>query len=159
MNITSNLFEAYLKCPTKCFLRSRGEAGAGNEYADWERVQTELYRNDRIKDLKSIAARDGGLITACLKENSKTTDREYAFDFVARAAHLESHIHFVERTPPKDPDTPAQFVPTRFIYTNKINRDDKLLLAFDARVLSEVIGHEVSLGRIIHGDDHATLKA
>ena len=66
-------------------------------------------------------------------------------DFVARAANLESHIHFVERMPPKDPDKPAQFVPTRFIYSNKINRDDKLLLAFDARVLSEVIGREVSL--------------
>ena len=158
MNLTSNLFEAYLKCSTKCFLRSRGEAGAGNEYADWVRVQTELYRNDRVKDLKSIAASDGRSITAPLAKDTKMTEREYAFDFVARAANLESHIHFIERTPPKDPDKPTQFVPTRFIYTNKINRDDKLLLAFDARVLSEVIGHEVSLGRIIHGDDPTTLK-
>jgi predicted RecB family nuclease len=157
MNITSYLFEAYLKCPTKCFLRSRGEAGAGNEYADWVRIQTEFYRNDRIKELKNIAARDGRIITAALTEGPMT-ERKYAFDFVARAANLESHIHFVERTPPKDPDKPAQFVPTQFIYTNKINRNDKLLLAFDARVLSEVVGHEVSLGKIIHGDDHTTLK-
>ena len=158
MNITSNLFEAYLKCPTKCFLRSRGEAGAGNEYADWMQVQTELYRNDRVNDLKSIATCDGRISSAVLTEDPNVTEQEYAFDFVARAANLESHIHFVERMPPKDPDKPAQFVPTRFIYSNKINRDDKLLLAFDARVLSEVIGREVSLGRIIHGGDHTTLK-
>lgn len=134
MNITSNLFEAYLKCPTKCFLRSRGEAGAGNEYADWVRAQSEFYRNDRIKDLKSIAARDGRIMTAALTEKSKMTEREYAFDFVARTANLESYIDFIERTPPEDLDKPAQFVPTRCIYTNKINKDDKLLLGFDALV-------------------------
>jgi predicted RecB family nuclease len=158
MNITSNLFEAYLKCPTKCFLRSRGEAGAGNEYADWVRVQTELYRNDRIKDLKTIAARDGRIITAALTEVPKVTEQEYVFNFVAEAVNLESHIDFIERTPPKDPDKPAQFIPTRFIYTNKINKDDKLLLGFDALVLSETLGREVRFSKIIHGDDHTTRK-
>jgi predicted RecB family nuclease len=158
MNITSNLFEAYLKCPTKCFLRSRDEAGAGNEYADWVRVQTEFYRNDRIKGLKSIAARDGRIINAALTDDRKVTEREYAFDLVARAANFESHIHFIERTPPKDPDKPAQFVPTRFIYTNKINKDDKLFLGFDALVLSEILGRQVLFSKIIHGDDHTTLK-
>jgi len=158
MNITSNLFEAYLKCPTKCFLLSRGEAGDGNAYANWVRVQTELYRNDRIKDLKSIAIRDGRITTAALTEALKVTETECVFDFAAQAVNLESHIHFIERTPPKDPNKQAQFVPTRFIYTNKIDRNDKLLLAFDARMLSEIVGHEVNIGRIIHGDDHTTLK-
>lgn len=158
MNLTSNLFEAYLKCPTKCFLRSRGETGAGNEYADWVRVQSELYRNDRIKDLKSIAIRDGRITTAAPTEASKVTETECVFDFVAQLANLESHIHFIERTPPKDPNKQAQFIPTRFIYTSKIDRNDKLLLAFDARMLSEVVGQEVKIGRIIHGDDHTTLK-
>jgi len=32
--ISSDLFEAYLKCATKCFLRSRGEIGTGNTYAN-----------------------------------------------------------------------------------------------------------------------------
>src|SRR6266540_247820 len=158
MNITANLFEAYLKCPTKCFLRPRDEAGVGNAYADWVRPQTESYRNDRIKDLESIAGRDGRIITAPLTENPKVADRGYVFDFVARAQNLESHIHIVERTPPEEPVKPVQFIPIRFVYTNKFTKDDKLLLAFDALVLSEVFGREVGIGRIIHGDDHATLK-
>jgi predicted RecB family nuclease len=41
------------------------------------------------------------------------------------------------------------------VITNKLTKDDKLLLAFDALVLSEAIGHEVNLARIVHGDDHA----
>jgi hypothetical protein len=53
---------------------------------------------------------------------------------------------------------PAQFIPIRFIFTNKLSKDDKLLLAFDAFALSKSPEREVSVGRIIHGDDHASLK-
>ena len=97
-------------------------------------------------------------MTAPLTENPKAAERGYIFDFVARAQNLQSNIHVVERTPPDEFGRPIQFIPIRFIYTNKINKDDKILLAFDALVLSEVLGREVSLGKIIHGDDHATLK-
>jgi len=158
MNITADLFEAYLKCPTKCSLRSHREAGVGNTYADWVRTQTDAYRNDQIRELKTVAARDGRIITAPLSENSKATEWGYAFDFVVRAQNLESHIHMMESIPSEESNNPVQFVPIRFVFTNKINKDDKLLLAFDALVLSEVLGREVGLGKIIHGDDHSTLK-
>jgi len=158
MNITSELFDAYLKCPTKCFLRSRGEAGVGNAYSDWVRTQSDAYQNNQIKELKTIAARDGRIITDSLTDNPNVAESGYVFDFVARAQNLESHIHIVERTPPKESGKPVPFTPIRFIYTNKINKDDKLLLAFDALVLSEVLGRDVGLGKIIHGDDRSTLK-
>jgi predicted RecB family nuclease len=158
MNITADLFEAYLKCPTKCFLRSHGEAGAGNAYADWVRSQTDSYRNEQIKELTTTSARDGRIMTAPLTENPKAAEWGYIFDFVARAQNLQSNIHVVERTPPDEFGRPIQFIPIRFIYTNKISKDDKILLAFDAVVLSEVLGREVSLGKIIHGEDHVTLK-
>src|SRR3989338_3229452 len=147
MNITAYLFEAYLKCPTKCFLRSRREAGVENAYADWVRTQADSYRNDQIKALRTVAARDGRIITAPLTENPKAAGWGYAFDFVARAQNLEAHIHIVERIPHEESGKPVQFIPIRFIFTNKINKDDKLLLAFDARVLSEVLGREVGLGK------------
>jgi predicted RecB family nuclease len=60
--------------------------------------------------------------------------------------------------PSDNPGTPAQFIPIRFIFTNKLGRHDKLLLAFDTLVLSETLGREVVLGKIIHGEDFVTLK-
>jgi len=51
MRINPILFEAYLKCPTKCFLLSRGEFGTGNAYADWVRRQSDSYRESGIKHL------------------------------------------------------------------------------------------------------------
>jgi predicted RecB family nuclease len=64
----------------------------------------------------------------------------------------------VERVPSDTPGKPVQFIPTRFIFTNKLGWHDRLLLAFDALVLSEALGREVPLGKIIHGDDFVTLK-
>ncbi len=71
---------------------------------------------------------------------------------------LECELHAVERVPAEGRSKPAQFIPIRLLFTNKLSKDDKLLLALDAFALSKSLGREVSVGRIIHGDDHATLK-
>ena len=49
----------------------------------------------------------------------------------------------------------AQFVPIRFIYRNKLTRNDRLLVAFDTLALSKVVGREIGIAKIIHGDDRA----
>ncbi len=44
MKITPDLFAAFLKCPTKCWLRAAGEAAGDNPYATWVKAQNESYR-------------------------------------------------------------------------------------------------------------------
>ena len=44
MKITANIFEAYLKCPTKCWLRTTGERFSGDAYAEWVKTQDDFYR-------------------------------------------------------------------------------------------------------------------
>ena len=157
MKITSDIFEAYLKCSTKCFLTSVGEGKTGNAYADWFHAQNELYRNKGVEYLLEGSARDG-CVSRPSSEDAKTAKWRLATDFIVQTPQLESVIHAVERVPPEGRGKVAQFIPTRFIFTNKLTRDDKLLLAFDAFVLSEMSGREVGFGRIIHGDNHATAK-
>jgi predicted RecB family nuclease len=60
--------------------------------------------------------------------------------------------------PAKGRGQSAYLIPIRFIFTNKLDKDDKLLLAFDAFTLSLSLGREIRFGRIIHGDNHATSK-
>lgn len=71
---------------------------------------------------------------------------------------LESELHAVERAPSEGRGRLPQFIPLRFMFTNRLARDDKLLLAFDAFTLSGMMGREISFGKIIHGDNHAALK-
>ena len=51
MKITPSLFEAFLKCPTKCWLRSNRDPAAGNAYTEWVQTQTESYRSESAKRL------------------------------------------------------------------------------------------------------------
>ena len=198
MKITPDLFEAFLKCPTKCWLRVVGESTSGNAYAEWVQAQNESYRAEAAKRLTADLPADecaspgsGRREAHYSAETLKTAKWRFALDVPARtelgssrgneaqtslsqpstlnpkptdqsllpsAATIETCLHAVERIPSAGRGQPAQFVPIRFIYRNKLTKDDKLLLAFDAFVLSEMLGRAVSLGKIIHGDDHATLK-
>jgi len=156
--ITPHLFEAYLKCPTKCWLRSIGEEGSGNAYADWLRTQNECYRNEATRRLMDACPHEESIVAPSEPVKPPAPKWRLVVDFVARASNLESHLHVVERVPSEARGKPAEFIPIRFVFTNKLTKDDQLLLGFDALVLSETLGQEISRGKIIHGNDHDTHK-
>jgi predicted RecB family nuclease len=158
MTVTSHLFEAFIKCPTKCFLRSLNKTATGNEYADWARTQQVCYRSDGIQRLRQ-GFTPAECVTGPLSTNDgKPASWRLAIDYLARAQNLESTIHAVEQVPSEAPDKPLQLIPIRFLFNNRISRDDRICVAFDAFVLSELLGCEVGLAKIIHGDDRTTLK-
>lgn len=158
MLITSQIFEAYLKCPTKCWLRFRGERGTGNIYSDWVVAKNETYRTDAVvRFMDSIANAEHAVAKADFA-NVKTGKWKYAANLAARSENLESNIHIVERTSFEGRRKPTQFTPFRFIFTNKLTKEDKLLLAYDALVLSEMLRRNISFGKVIHGINHSTVK-
>ena len=71
---------------------------------------------------------------------------------------LESELHVVQLVPDKNRCQSAHLIPIRFIFTNKLSKDDRLLLAFDAFILSQSLGRTINFGKIIHGDKHAASK-
>jgi predicted RecB family nuclease len=157
MTITPSLLEAYLKCSTKCWLMSHGEDAADRDCAQWGQTRNESYRMAEIGRLLSQMPQSECAISP-VPDNLKAGRWQLATDVLAQTEHLESRVHAVERIPPSGQSKQAQFIPVRFAFTNKLARDAKLLLAFDALALSEMLGKNVSLGKIIYGDHHAVLK-
>jgi predicted RecB family nuclease len=157
MKLTSTLFEAFLKCPTKCYLRSTGQTGTGNAYADWVREQNDAYPKEAVQRL-AAAAREGVATATPSAANLKTAAWRLAVDLPLETEKMASRLHAVERVPSEGRGRPAQFIPIRFTFFNKLSKDDRLLVAFDALLLSEVLERDVSMGKIVHGDDHATMK-
>jgi predicted RecB family nuclease len=158
MNVTSAPFEAFLKCRTKCYLRSTRQAGGENAYAEWVRAENDAYHSKTAKQVIEAVADTEGPVASPAPKDLETTAWRLAVDLPVEAGTIESRIHAVERLPPQRRCKPAQFIPIRFTFFNKLTKDDRLLVAFDALVLSEVLGRDVSLGKIIHGDNHACLK-
>jgi len=160
MRISSDLFYAFLKCSTKCWLRASGEPASCGAYTEWVKSKNRLYHATEIERLLSEPKNE--VAVSPPTENLKAAQWSLAANLSVRAqlktGVLESEVHAVERAPSEGRGRPAQFIPIRFIFTEKLSDDDKMLLAFDAFVFSQAIGREVSFGKIIHGDDHTETK-
>lgn len=132
MTISAHVFEAYLRCPTKGWLRSTGEPTTCNAYAEWVAAREQACRLAGITRL-TAGLPDGAWAAAPAVEKLKTaTSWQWGVDVPLRAANLETQLHAVERMPSPGRNKAAQFIPIRFVWRNKLHRDDKLLLAFDA---------------------------
>jgi predicted RecB family nuclease len=161
MKITPDVFEAYLKCPTKCWLRATNEPSAGGTYPEWVKAQNDSYRVSETRRLVAEFPNNEVALSPDMK-NFKAAKWRLASSLAVQAqmdsCTLESELHALERVPAEGWGKPTRFIPIRFVFTNKLSKDDKLLLALDAFALSKSLGREVSIGRIVHGDDHTTLK-
>lgn len=71
---------------------------------------------------------------------------------------IEARLHAIERVPSEGRSKPTKLIPIRFAFRNKLDNDARMMLAFDALVLSKVLGRPIGLGKIIHGEEQATLK-
>lgn len=158
MKITSNLYEAYLKCPTKCWLISQGDIAFGNTYAEWVRIQNESYKSECVTRMLDDFPQNKCTVALPEPVIFASAKCRLAVDILVQAHSLESRLHAVERVQFGDEGGRDQFIPICFIFTNKITQDDKLRVAFDALILSETLGREVGLGKIIHGESHITTK-
>jgi predicted RecB family nuclease len=191
MKITSQVFQAYLKCNTKCWLYSLGEKGKGNEYADWLRDRNDSYYNLGVKRLfeglpqsqydSPVAYADfrigrwrlaAGVVVECAFRHGRSCGSKDLLNLTnltnGSQAHpsaflddagviLATHLPAVERLG-SGPKRKLQYIPIRFIFRNKITNDDRLLLGFDAFVLSAALGYRVERAKIIRGDDYRTLN-
>src|SRR5216683_4588081 len=135
MRLSSDLFEAFSKCPTRCWLRAAGETGSGNAYAEWVKSQNASYRAIETDRLLSERPKDESVVApapADLKSGKWHLAAGMVVQVQMNSCVLQSELHAVERTPFESQGRPTQFIPIRFAFTNKLDKDDKLLLAFDA---------------------------
>jgi predicted RecB family nuclease len=158
MIVSSRLFEAYLECSTKCWLRSRAEPATGNFYAEWAHLQNQTYLEYGLKRSFATVPESDRATAPPIPKNPKDVTWCLAIDARWRTRDLESRLQAVERIPSEGHGSPVQFIPYRFEFVNKLAKEHKLLLAFDALLLSEALGRVVNQGKIVHGDSHTTLK-
>jgi predicted RecB family nuclease len=159
MSTTSHLFESFLDCPTKCFLRAHAEVGSTDQYATWLNSYKSTYRNHSLQRLQENLPKDACLIDPPSEKELNSSTWLLAVNVPACTQNLATQIQAIERVPSLDPSKPGELIPIRFVCFNKLSKNDRLLLTFDALVLSKVTGREITVGKIIHGDNHTTLKS
>lgn len=157
MTITTDLMEAYLKCRTKCFLLSRQEVGTGNAYADWARVKRTSFCREGIGQLVGSVPSNECATGTSTTESPRLAQWRLAIDFKARSQNLQCSCKALERIPSLGRNRVAQFIPIRFVF-RKPTREDKLLITFEALILSETLGRTIEYGKILYGANYASLR-
>jgi len=156
--ITTGLFEDYINCPMKCFLRASQEKEAEDSYTIWLKKQDNSYQQSEVIRLASKFKEKDITINPSVSKKLKNVDWFLAIDLTTQIQNLKTQIQVIERQPPELSGSVAQFIPIRFTFSEKLNRTDKLLIAFDAFILSKTIDIPIELGEIIHGKSQSITK-
>ena len=158
IRITSQLFDAFLKCPAKCFLQSRGATGQRNSFAEWARIHEQTYLDNYIENMTRNATSDEYVLGPAVMGDLKMAKWNIGVRLMVQTQKLETIVEVMERVPSSNRSHSIQIIPVRFTFANKLTRNNRLLLVFDSLVLSEMLRHKISVGKIIHGDNYASLK-
>ena len=160
MKITKQLFDDYLRCKTKSYLRSRSEIGAQSEYHQWQAAQRKLYIEDAVAWLAEkhgIRVEDSSRLSDPIA--SSLVKRTIVTDVSVSSELLETTVQAVDLKPQKSTPGLPLVASLRFCTSNKLTRYEKLMAAFDGLVLSELNWTRFIDASIVHGDRYARTSA
>jgi predicted RecB family nuclease len=152
MTITRPLFDAYLRCPTKCWLLSRGEPASEHHVATWTASQDVAYREGAITKLRGAVRFEPGGPTLQRMETGGKLGLNFLIDVPVSCGNARDRIEAVERIPTKRGGALARLIPIRFEFRNKLDPLDKLSFALDAYMLSKQLRQDIHAVKVINGD-------
>jgi predicted RecB family nuclease len=156
--VTNDIFTSHLNCRRKAYLKAAGLSG---EPHDFEVVQLGLDRAYRARALAAFLdpRAEDGVIRAPASLEAVLRERPHVIvNAAAEADGIRSHIHALERTEQTSERTAPIYAPVLFVRNEKITHEDKLLLAFNALVLSALQGQHPAVAKIVHGTGHKILR-
>lgn len=158
MLITDEIFRTFLDCGTKSYLKFSGDVGPQRELIEWERRCLDDFRRKSLVKLRASFGEDECLVGASSLQASENSKYRLIVDCVVQAQGLQSRVHALERSTAPVNRKHNAFIPIRFLPKEKVTKHDKLLLAFDALVLSATSGEMPLFGKIIHGSEQKIAK-
>jgi predicted RecB family nuclease len=156
--ISNDTFVSFLHCNRKAFLRAAGIPG---QPADIETVLLDFGRVYRRQALKAFLApyREQDVLHDPPRlEVALTNSPQVIVNATAWADGLSSLIQAAEQMKGMDQCETPVYAPVLFVLNESVSHADKMLLAFNALVLSSVQGVLPAIGKIVHGSNHNVLK-
>ena len=157
MVISDTIFEAFLECPTKCWLQYNQKPGDDNVYTNFVKKQGNEYRSFGLSQFVLKTNPEKCVQSPLVQVPIKKIKWLLAYDFVAEKGNWISRPDAVERVVNKEDNT-TRLLPIRFICKSKVGKINKILLAFDALILAKLFKINVSHGKLVYSSECFTLK-
>ena len=156
--LNESLFDAYLKCKSKFYLKLSGTVASDPEFSNYRQNLSCNYRVEALKELRQDFNRSDCFFGTPLLIDFKRNKYKFIINCALQSNGIKSHIHALEKIDTCASRRFTSYAPLRFITTERITKQDKLMLAFDGLAISGYLGKEPLLGKIIHGNKHSVIK-
>lgn len=129
-----------------------------SEFLEWQRRILSDYKQRCGRRLEASCHAIDECYSGCLSlEDLRSTRYRLVINCPVQTDRSRSSIHALERSASASRKL-KPYIPIRFVPNEKIAKRDKLLLAFDALVISTVLGEMPAFGKIIHGSEQRAVK-
>jgi predicted RecB family nuclease len=152
MLITDDLFYAFLRCETKAYMLSRAatkDGRAPHPIVGWQEQLAEHFRRE-CRDLLTGIDPAGCFIGNPSRHDLAVGQHHYIVDPILTFEDMRSHIDALERVALPLPEMRNRYIPVRFISSEKVAKEDKIRLAFDALILGKICEEMPISGKLIH---------
>jgi len=128
------------------------------EFIDWNLQREQRYRVECQTRWDSKFEASESAVGLSLIQVLKTYRRPLLINSVVQADGLRSRIDALELVHLGAKRKCQQYIPIRMVPREKLTREDKCLLAFDALTLSRAVGKVPAFGKIVYGNDFRILR-
>ena len=153
--ITDVAFEAFLNCPMKAWNYASDLESPPSEYSLWQRQKFESYTEACFAKLQTKTVEK-----VCLSDLTLDSMANHNFHLLLntkiQTKEIHTRIHCIERV--SSADNAISFIPMRFVVREKLIKQDKIMLGFDAIALSKLTNQLPSFGKIMHGCNMKVVK-
>ena len=150
MFISDKIFKAFLNCEMKFYLIGKNVSRPKHDISNWHKSIINNYKRSCTEHLSSEYRKRKFRRAKRFPEDFNDPNNLFVFNTLIKADDIKTCIDAIEKTLSSITKEPC-YTPIRFVLNEKITREDKLVLAFDALALSEVSGVVPQFGKIVHG--------
>ena len=131
MPITEEIVAAFLKCKTKAYLKHSGTPGAQSEFSLWRQHQREEYR-ESCRELLCSALHTSSFAGTPNLQSLKDRRHHLVLDYMVAEGEIHARLDALMLSLVRRARLDCPYIPIRFVPSEKLSMNDKLLLAFDA---------------------------
>ncbi len=157
MLITEEVFASFIKCETKSYLTTIHVREIQSEILDSHRPISDGYKEKCWLRLANNISKGDCFEGTPSPEELASKQYALVLDCTLGNETIQSRFHALERSRSAT-EKPQGYIPIRFARAERLGKDEKLQLAFDALVMSTVFGEMPAFGRIVYGVVHKAAK-
>ena len=158
MSIGMQIFKSFIRCKYKGYLKLNGQIGIKTDFEKFDEDCISRQKNRYYQKLDSQSTSQLQLEGKLISKRTLSSGYDYLLNVSVRNDNEGIEIDCLEKFGRESSSADNSYVPILIIANSKVTRNEKLLIAYQCRVLNTLQGKAVQFGKIVFGDALKTCR-